>query len=465
MAGRAVSATRIAPGPPFSLFSTLQYRPARDPLAFFSNLHSRYGDVVSLRMGPERAFLISDPALIRDILVTNQRHYKKGRALERSKRLLGEGLLTSEDPTHLRQRRLIQPKFHREAIASYAAAMIEYADRARNRWEDGATVDIAQEMMRLTLGIVGKTLFDADVESQAQNIGAALTDVLDSFWTMMLPLGDLLEHLPVPTLRRARKARQRLDALIFGMIEERRNSASDRGDMLSMLLLARDEEEGGRRLTDQQVRDEAMTLFLAGHETTANALAWTWYLVSGAPDVELRMHEEIDSVVGGRLPGLGDIANLPYLEQVLTESMRMYPPAWMIGRRALGDQPLGDYVLPNGALVLVSPYVTQRDARWFPEPERFRPERWTPEFKSSLQPFAYFPFGGGARRCIGESFAWMELMLVAATIAQRWRIRVDPAHPPVPQPVMTLRMRHGLTAVLHRARLRTQPQDLRTQGL
>lgn len=399
-------------------------------------------------MGPEHAFLISDPALIRDVLVTNQRHYKKGRALERSKRLLGDGLLTSEDPTHLRQRRLIQPAFHREAVASYAQVMTEYAERTRDRWADGATLDISQEMMRLTLGIVGKTLFDADVEAQAKDVGAALTDVLESFWTMMLPFGDLLEHLPVPSLRRARLARKRLDAMIFGMIDERRRSSRDRGDMLSMLLLAQDEEEGGRRLTDQQVRDEAMTLFLAGHETTANALAWMWFLVSGAPEVAGRLHAELDRVLGGRTPELADIPKLPYLEQVITESMRLYPPAWMIGRRAVGAQRVGDYMLPNRALVLVSPYVTQRDARWFPEPARFQPERWTAEFKAALPPFAYFPFGGGARRCIGESFAWMELMLVAATIAGRWTIRVDPAVPPIPQPVMTLRMKNGLRAIV-----------------
>ncbi|HEX4348604.1 MAG TPA: cytochrome P450, partial [Vicinamibacterales bacterium] len=419
------------------------------PLGFFTKLAAQYGDVVQLRMGPERAFLIGDPGLIRDILVTNQRHYKKGRALERSKPLLGEGLLTSEDPTHLRQRRLIQPKCHRDAIESYANAMSEYAVRTRDRWEDGATLDISQEMMRLTLGIVGKTLFDADVESQAKEVGAALTDVLESFWTMMLPFADLLERLPVPPLQRAKRARKRLDAMIFGMIRERRTSTLDRGDMLSMLLFAQDEEDGGRRLTDQQVRDEALTLFLAGHETTANALAWTWYLLSGAPDVEQRLHAEIDRVIGSRTPQMSDIPQLPYLEQIISESMRLYPPAWMIGRRALGDQPLGDYVLPDRALVLMSPYVVQRDARWFDDPDCFRPERWTPALKAALPPFAYFPFGGGARRCIGESFAWMELVLVAATLAQRWRIRAVSTQPPVPQPVMTLRMKNGLKAVVN----------------
>jgi cytochrome P450 len=437
------------PGPARSIISTLTYRPARDPLAFFTDLASRYGDLVHLRMGPERAFLVNDPALIRDVLVTNQRFFHKGRALERSKRLLGEGLLTSEDAVHVRQRRLLQPAFHRDAVAGYAGVMTDFADRARSRWQNGSTIDIAQEMMRITLGIVGKTLFDADVESQARDVGEALTAVLESFWTMLLPFAGLLEHLPVPALRKSRAAQARLDKMMYAMIAERHAAASDRGDMLSMLLLAQDDEQQGRSLTDQQVRDEAMTIFLAGHETTANALSWMWYLVSGAPDVESRMHEEIDRVLAGRLPTIADIPHLTYVEQVITEALRLYPPAWMIGRRAVAEQPLGNYVLPPRALVLLSPYVTQRDARHFAEPDRFMPERWTPEFRASLEPFAYFPFGGGSRRCIGESFAMMELVLVASTIARRWAIRVVPGHPVVPQPLMTLRLKHGLRATVH----------------
>jgi cytochrome P450 len=448
-----VAATKLPPGPSRSILSILTYRPARDPLAFFSGLAARYGDVVHARMGPEHAFLINEPALIRDVLVTNQRFFRKGRALERSKRLLGDGLLTSEDPFHVRQRRLLQPAFHRDSVAAYGLTMTEFADRARSRWEDGSTIDVAQEMTRLTLGIVGKTLFGADVEAQAKDVGQALTAVLESFWTMMLPFADILEHLPVPVLRRSRAARARLDKMMYSMIAERRASPEDRGDLLSMLLLAQDAEEHGRGLTDAQVRDEAMTIFLAGHETTANALAWMWYLVSGAPDVETRMHDEIDRVLAGRLPTLADIPSMPYVERVITEAMRLYPPAWMIGRRAIAEQPLGDYVLPARALVLLSPYVTQRDARYFPDAERFLPDRWTPEFREALPSFAYFPFGGGARRCIGESFAWMELVLVASTIAQRWSIRVVPGHPVVPQPLMTLRFKHGLKATVEKRRV------------
>ena len=283
------------------------YRPTRDPIQFFTTLARTYGDVAYVAMGGERIYVLSDPADVKDVLVTNQRAFHKGRGLERSKRLLGQGLLTSEDDLHRRQRRLIQPAFHRDRIAAYADVMTAHADRVRRSWSDGQTVDAAQEMNRLTLGIVGKTLFDADVEAQAKDVGRALTAVLESFWTLMLPFSHLLERLPLPALRRSRAARAELDAIIFGMIADRRQRPGDRGDLLSMLLLAQDEEAGGAGMSDQQVRDEAMTIFLAGHETTANALSWLWYLIGQAPDVERRLHEEIDRVLGGRLPTLDDV--------------------------------------------------------------------------------------------------------------------------------------------------------------
>ena len=298
-------------------------------------------------------------------------------------------------------------------------------------------------MNRLTLSIVGKTLFDVDVESQAAAVGEALTAVMESFWLMMLPLADMLERLPVPRLRRARIARARLDAIIYRMIAERRASGRDHGDLLAMLLSAQDEDEGGG-MTDQQVRDEAMTIFLAGHETTANALMWTWYLLSGAPEVERRLHDEVDRVLQGRLPALADLPQLHYVERVVTESMRLYPPAWIIGRRAIEAYPLGDYLAPPRAILVMSPYLMQRDPRFYADPERFDPDRWTPEFRAALPKFAYFPFGGGPRQCIGESFAWMELVLLVATISQQWRLRLVPGHPVVPQPLITLRAKHGM---------------------
>lgn len=432
------------PGPRRSIRTLFVYGPGRDPLSFFRNLARTYGDFAHVHMAGEHVYLVSDPRAIRDILVTDQRLFMKGRGLDRAKRLLGEGLLTSEGAVHVRQRRLMQPAFHRDRIVSYASVMTEFADRVRGGWTDGATIDAAQDMARLTLGVVGKTLFDADVESQAKEVGQALAATMESFWMLMLPFPDLLERLPIPALRRSRAARETLDRIIYAMIAERRKSPSDRGDLLSMLLMAQDEEAGGQGMSDLQVRDEAMTIFLAGHETTANALAWTWYLLSQTPEVEAALHEEIDRVLGGRLPTMVDIPALPFVEKVVTESMRLYPPAWIIGRRALEDYEVGEYLIPARSIVVMSPYLVHRDARHFPYPERFWPDRWTAEFKARLQPFAYFPFGGGARRCIGESFAWMELILVVSTIAQRWRLRLVPGRPVVPQPVVTLRVKGGL---------------------
>jgi cytochrome P450 len=421
----------------------------RDPLNFLQELARTYGDIAHITAAGDHLVVLNHPQLAKDVLVTNQRNFRKGRGLERARKLLGDGLLTSEGVTHLRQRRLIQPAFHRERIASYAAAMTEYADRLRRRWTDGVTLDIAEQMTGLTLGIVGRTLFNADVEAQARDVGRALTQVMNSFWTTMLPFADLLEKLPIPALRRARAARARLDRIIYDLIAERRRTPGDRGDLLSMLLMAQDEEQGGRGMTDEQIRDEAMTIFLAGHETTANALAWTWYLLSAAPDVESRMHDEIDRVLGERLPTAADLQKLTFVEQVITESMRLYPPAWIIGRRAIEAYPVGDYVLPPRTIVLLSPWLTQRDARFFPDPDRFDPDRWTPAFRQSMPQFAYFPFGGGARRCIGESFAWSELLLVVATIAQHWRLRLVQGHVVAPQPVVTLRLKHGLRMTVH----------------
>jgi cytochrome P450 len=438
------------PGPRRSPLSAIVYLPGRDPLAFFGSLARTYGDLVHLHLAGEHLYLVSDPKLIRDIFVTNQRSFKKGRGLEGAKRLLGEGLLTSEGQTHLRQRRLIQPAFHRDRLISYASTMTEYADRAAASWTDRSTIDVSQEMTRLTLAIVGKTLFGSDVEAQATDVGRALTAVMETFWMTMLPFFDRIETLPIPALRRSKRARAELDRIIYGMIAERRKQPEDRGDLLSMLLMALDEEGDGTGMTDQQVRDEAMTIFLAGHETTANSLSWTWYLLSQYSDVEARVHAEIDRVLGGRPPTMDDIPRLPFVEQVVTESMRLYPPAWIIGRRAMVDYEIAGYVAPARSVFVTSPYIVHRDGRWFPDPLRCSPDRWTPAFKATLPPFAYMPFGGGPRRCIGDQFAWTELILIVSTIAQRWRLRLVPGHPVVPQAVVTLRLKHGLRMTVER---------------
>jgi cytochrome P450 len=444
--------------------------PGRDPLALFTELTRTYGDIVFLKLGSERVFLINNPRDIRDVLVTHQKNFTKSRGLERAKKLLGEGLLTSEGAAHLRQRRLAQPAFHRERIAGYATVMVDHAARMRARWQDGATFDVAKEMMRVTLAIVGQTLFDKDVESQAEEIGVAVTDVLKTFWLALLPFPDLLDKLPVPMMRRARASRARLDALIYAMIAEHRASGRDHGDLLSMLLAAQDDEadEGDpawadagrgadasshRRMSDRQVRDEAMTIMLAGHETTANALTWTWYLLSQHPDVEAALHGELDRTLGDRLPTMADFARLPVCERVVTEAMRLFPPAWMLGRRAIADYSLGDYIVPARSMILMSQHVVHRDARFYADPDKFLPDRWTPEFKAALPKFAYFPFGAGTRQCIGESFAMMELVLVLSTVAQQWQLRLVPNHPVVPQPLITLRAKHGMVMTAHRRRV------------
>ena len=436
--------TTPPPGPKSALPFQTARRFRRDPIDYLRRLASEYGDIVAFKIGPQPMVLINDPDGIRDVLVTQTKLFHKGRGLQRAKRLLGEGLLTSEGAHHLRQRRMMQPAFHRERLAEYGRVMALEAERAADGWRDGQTVDVADEMMRLTLAIVGKTLFGADVENDAPQISSSLTEALQLFDLLMLPYADLLSRLPLPPVRRFNEARARLDAIIYRMIAEHRKGGEDRGDLLSMLLDARDEDEDGARMTDEQVRDEAMTIFLAGHETTANALAWTWYLIGEHPEVETKLHAELASALAGRAPAADDLPSLPYTRRVLAESMRLYPPAWIIGRLSVAPYSFGGYTLPTGTIFLLSQSVTHHDARFFPDPERFDPDRWTPEFEAALPKFAYYPFGGGPRVCIGEQFAWMELILVLAALAQRWRFRLVPGHPIATNPIITLRPKHGI---------------------
>jgi cytochrome P450 len=415
-----------------------------DPLGFLGNATREYGDLVYFKVARQHMYVVNHPDYVREILVNNQANFIKSRALQRAKILLGEGLLTSEGQHHLRQRRLVQPAFHRERLAGYAAAMSECAVRWRERWKAGSTLDISTEMPQLTLSVVAKTLFSADVQSEASEIGAAMTSVLQMFRLLLLPFSEYLDKLPLPAIRRFEKARARLDATIYGLIRERRKSGLDAGDLLSMLLLAQDE---GEEMSDEQVRDEALTLFLAGHETGANALTWTWYLLSQHPDVERRLHEEIDTVLGGRAPELADLPQLRYAEMILSEALRLYPPAWAIGRMAKDAFSLGGVEIPAKSICILSPYLVQRDARWFPEPEKFDPERWTPEAREARPKFAYYPFGGGARVCIGERFAWMEGVIVMAAIAQKWRLRLEPGQRVEPLPLITLRVKNGLRMI------------------
>jgi cytochrome P450 len=412
----------------------------RDPLGFLSEL-AAYGDVACAGIGRQRLYLVSDPELVREVLVTQGRSFMKGRALQEAKRLLGEGLLTSEGERHLNQRRLIQPLFHQDRIDGFGAVMVEEAGRTAGRWSEGGEIDVAREMTRLTLAVVGKTLFGADVEADAEEVGRALDEAMEMFDRFFLPFSAVLDRLPLPRTRRFRAARASLDAIIERMIEDRRSDPSAHTDLLSMLLAARDEDGG--EMSASQVRDEAMTIFLAGHETTAQVLTWAWYLLGENPDIEAMLHEELDAVLSGRAPAVGDLVRLRYTRAVLAETMRLYPPAWVVGRRALQDVELGGYMIPAGSIVALSQWVVHRDARWFPEPERCDPQRWLVEHAERPR-FAYFPFGGGQRLCIGERFAWMDAMLLLATLASRWRLRLVPGRPVEPLPRITLRPAHGL---------------------
>jgi len=320
--------------------------------------------------------------------------------------------------------------------------MVDCAARVRDRWNAGETLDMSPEMMRLTLAIVARTLFSADVDAEAGEIGTALTDVFEMFQTLLLPFSELIEKLPLPSVRRFERARARLDQTIYRLIEGHRASG-DTGDLLSMLLLTKD-ESGAAGMTDQQVRDESLTLFLAGHETTANALTWAWYLLSQNPEVESKLHAELDCVLGDRLPQVEDLPSLRYSEQVISESLRLYPPAWAIGRRARADFELGEYTIPARSIILMSPYAVHRDPRWFPEPGKFDPDRWLPEEVEKRPKFSFIPFGGGARVCIGERFAWMEGVLVLATLASRWKLRLEPGHRVATKAMITLRPRYGM---------------------
>lgn len=415
-----------------------------DRLPFLASLPRTWGDVVPFRLASQRVVMLSHPDDIRDVLVTNQRSFMKGRGLQRAKRLIGEGLLTSEGELHLRQRRLVQPAFHRARIATYAQAMVEEATAMADHWRAGP-VDINAEMMRLTMVIVARTLFGANVAADTARVANALHDVFAAFTLGLNPLAPLLDRLPTPKVRRFNRARATLDRIVYGMIAERRREGTDRGDLLSMLLSAQDHEGDGTGMSDGQLRDELLTLFIAGHETTANALSWTWLLLDRHPEVAATLRAEIDQVLGDRVPQADDVAALPYTRAVVAESMRLFPPAYILGRKAVAPHTVRGWTVPAGTLFLMSQYVVHRDPRWWPEPEAFRPARWlAPDERPR---FAYFPFGGGTRLCVGESFAWMEAVLLLAVLARRWEVRV--ARPdPRPEPLITLRPRGGMPATL-----------------
>jgi cytochrome P450 len=421
---------------------------SHDMLGFVCRLKREYGDVVAFRLGPERTVLLSHPEHLHEVLVRQHRAFQKGRRGDVSTQFLGEGLLNSEGARHQHQRRLLQPAFHRQRLAQYATVMTTAAARLRQSWQDGDALDIAPAMMRVTLAIAATTLLDADVEAEATAIGQAITTLLQRSPRVTLPLAPLLRRLPLPSQRRLRRAQDYLDTLIYRLIDERRATSGETGDVLAMLVGAQTED--GSPLSPRQIHDEALTLLLAGHETTALALSWTWYLLAQHPDVDAAMQAEIQSVLGGRLPTVEDLSQLQYTRMVFTEALRLYSPAWLMTRRAREAVVVGDYRFPPGTFFLLSPYLTHRDARFFPDPEAFLPTRWAAPSDTGPARYAYLPFGGGPRQCLGEGFAWMEGLLVLATLAQTWRMQLVPGPPVEPWGLVTLRPKQGIHVHLAR---------------
>ncbi len=417
----------------------------RDPLSFLGRCARDYGEIVRLYFGGFPIFLLNHPKAIEAVLVKHNREFIKGRGLGRTRDLLGNGLLTSEGEFWRRQRRLAQPAFHSTRITAYADIMLRRTDRMLAGWRDGATLDIHQAMMDLTMGIAAQALFSADVTGQASRVSRAMGVLLKDF-SQRNQRFFVPEWLPTLAKWRRERAIGVLDEVVFRIIGERRKAReaglSGPGDLLDMLLEARDET--GTGMTDRQLRDEVMTLFLAGHETTANALAWTWLLLALHPQVEAKLVEQIERCLGNRPPTAADLPGLPYASHILTEAMRLYPPAWIIGRQAVEDVDLGGVVLPAGAGVIMSQWVMHRDPRYYDNPEQFKPERWADGLMQRIPHFAYFPFGGGPRMCIGRPFALMEARLVLVRVAQCFHLDLLPNQSIRPFPSVTLRPGNGI---------------------
>ena len=435
----------IPPGPKGHFLSGHLPELRRDALGFYLRCAREYGDCTLIRFGLKRIYLVNSPALIEQVL--HSRNFTKHFALRMNKLLLGNGLLTSEGDFWLRQRRLIQPVFQRERLASYAPDMTAFTQRQIDTWRDGDLRDLHIEMRQLTLAIAAKTLFGADVTGQSEAVGLALHEAMGTFSQRFFRVLRIPERIPTPGNLRIRRAVRRLDDILYGLINQRR-AEGEQKDLLSILLHARHESDG-TGMTDQQLRDEAMTLFLAGHETTALALSWGWYLLAQHAEVVKKLEAELSQVLDGRAPTVADLPNLLYTEMVVQEIMRVYPPAYAIGRQSIRPCTIGGYPVPAGATVLMCQWVVHRDPRYFEDPERFYPERWTDDLARRLPRYAYFPFGGGQRVCIGNTFALMELPLVLATIAQRFRFSRPPGPPVLPKPQLTLQPDRPILLKLH----------------
>lgn len=452
---------RQPPGPKghFLLGSLLEFR--RDQLGFLPQMVQTYGDIVYFRLLNIPIYLLGSPEYVHEVLVAQADKFEKSQ-LDKDilGKFLGNGLLISDGSFWRRQRRLAQPAFHSKRIQGYAEVMVGYAERMLAGWQDGERRDIDREMSRLTMQVVAKTLFDADAvtaeENTAEMIGKAVADLQDVSNRDYRRGMTLPEWLPTADNRKRRRAATVFNQYMEKIIAARRAGArdgkiADNGDLLSMLMLAQDDD--GEYMDDEQLRNEVATIFAAGHETTANALTWTFYLLAQHPEVEARLHEEVDRVLAGRAPTLDDLPNLPYTLMVIKEAMRLYPPAWILnGRTAIEDVVIGGYTIPRGAIIFIAPYVMHRLPQYFPDPERFDPERFTPAREKALPKFAYMPFGGGPRVCIGNSFALMEGHLILATVAQQFRLRLQPGFEVEMASLITLTPKNGMPMSLERRR-------------
>jgi cytochrome P450 len=423
----------------------------RDPLGTLEALARKYGDIVSIPVGNQSRVLLNNPEYIQQVTVIQQNKFHKSTITKAvTGRLLGQGLLISEGDFWRRQRRLAQPAFQRSRINSYSATMVECADARAALWGDGEVRDIAQEMMSLTLDIAVRTLFGTRLPGESEKVGDALGFLMRySIRKARAPI-SIPESWPTPNNKRAQRETAFLDSMIYGIINERRagTDSAAHNDLLAMLMGAMDED--GSQMTPLQLRDEAMTLFLAGHETTAITLAWTWYLLSENPAAAERLHEELRDVLGGRAPDVSDMARLPYLRAVVNEVLRLYPAAYIVARTSIAPFTIADYEFPEDTTALMSQWVMHRDARYFDDPLAFRPERWLDGLEDRLPNGVYFPFGDGPRRCIGQNFALMELALATAAVAQKFKFTLVPGHPIVPEPLVTLRPKHGVRMTIHK---------------
>jgi cytochrome P450 len=434
-----MSTNPYPPGPKVSpLEGFLLATRRRDILNFLMKVAGEYGDIAYFRIGPKRVFLLNHPDYIKNALTSHYQSFVKGQQIRRTKHFLGEGLLTSEGEVHRRQRRLIQPAFHRQHFSAHEAVIMEYGVRLSEGWQHGLQLDVMREMKRLMLAITSKMIFGTKTEAEADEINEAVGLVISQFQLFGSPLANLLAKLPLSRARRIRKAQDRLDQIVRRIIAERCQSGQDHGDLLSMLIAALDEPGQEAQMDEAHVRDEAVTFFLAGSETMGTGLAWTWFLLAQDQAVQAELHAELDAVLGSRLPALADVAQLRYTKMVFAEALRMYPPAWVLTRYLIKDFETGGYVLPAGSIVILSQYLMHHDPRYFPNPSEFDPQRWTSEAKGTRPQYSYFPFGGGPRGCLGEGIAWIQGVLLIAVIAQRWRMKALPSLPMKLNPLITL---------------------------